>query len=369
MHRPTASRGIVGRAAVLGATLLALCLPSGVAASAPTRTTSDSTLVRCVLADLGGTSGLLRIFIDEPDPGIAVLEYDDLSVMSGAATVTASADRSSIAASIDLWTFDPSQDPPFGTFLGAAAVSLDLTVRETLTFEGRFKAGNQVKAEEGTVQLFDVSGSLTLPDQSVVAIEAGDCIARRSIVTRFDTNPASDPASFQATIRETLFQCDWDTPLGPVELFVRSLDITGGQGPSGTRNIGRAVPGQYTLWSQEVLFIGGTDWLVFADNDLPDVDVGGRSISYDGTFSIWDADDPEDAPSGSAAASATLTPVAAIGSIYRVPGQTDQFHGHLLSVDGTLVIEKDGVLSLPMDDESCFAIRGRNSQHWVTSGG
>lgn len=364
MQRPTASRSIVRRTAVLGAALLALCLPSGATASAPIRIDTDSTAVFCQIADLGGTAGILVIDIDEPNPGIAFIAYDDGSVVSGAATVAATSDRSSISAAIELWT------PDFDEFLGTATASLALTTTNILTLDSSDRGGNLVSHEQGFLQSLDVSGTLTLPDDSVIVIDPAACNAHRIVSTIFHTDPAGRPASFSATIRETLFACAWDTPLGPVELFVRSVDETGGQAPSGVQPIGRPVPGMWAFTSAEVLAPSGTDWTVFADNIVPDVRVGGRSIAYRGTFSIWASDaDLDGPPSGSATASATLTPVEAFRSIDSVPGQTDQFHGHLLSVDGTLVIEMDGVLSLPMDDDSCFAIRGRNSQHWVTPGG
>lgn len=259
----------------------------------------------------------------------------DPSVVSIDASASLSGDGSSLTASYSLVTFDPTQDPPFGDPAGTATLSASLApVGEPQAFDDSFRDGNRVVRQTGTRQALEVSGEVTLPGGATADL-AGACFGEHLLITFFGTNPAQTPASLVYHRDELTLSCHWESGGLFVDLFA-SADESG---------------------AFSDLFVSSEEAFGFASTDAQLTDAAySASFTFQGDFS------------GSAEAAATLTPTGErIHSRDVFGGETFKRVGELLAVDGSVDLALDGLdpMTLPMDAESCMAVDGRSTDHFV----
>lgn len=324
---------------------LLLGLPGVAAAAPPDRFSDERTSLFCDLVAPDGSTIFLSADVSEQfgsfaglaiwAPGSEPFAAEPIAV-SGDAEVSLSEDGSLLTASLQIWTFDPTAEPPFGDLLGTAELTATLTpVGEPMEFEDEFKEGNRLIRSSGVRQALMVAGELVLPDGTVVPLD--DCFAEHVIETFFATNPAQPPASFVFRSEVVTLSCSWETDGGFVDLF--------------------ATSDEFGAFSD--LFIATGETFVFGFSE----DTVLTTETYSATFTITD---PEGGPVGSASASASLTPT---GERFRLVDRfvdgSFKLIGELISVDGTLEVQLDGGMTLTMDDEQCFAVDGRTMSHFV----
>jgi len=261
---------------------------------------------------------------------------DPPTAIGGEASVTVAADLSSITASIDLFEFDPTAEPPIGEFLGVASVEAMLTpLGDPVPFEDEFKEGNRLFRQSGTRQSFLVEGMLELADGTTADLSG--CEAGHLSIDTFNTNPAREPASFVFRNAGLTMTCEWETDIGLVVLFADALEF-------GTFS-------DVLIIEEESFAFGTSEDVVFTTSE------------FSATYEI---SDDEGSPVGTASASATITPTNDRIRLTDTFGdETFKLLGQVLAVDGTLELDVDGGLTLDMDASSCTALDFKSTSHLV----
>jgi hypothetical protein len=332
--------------ALLVALSMLLTLPGMATAARAQHIHDEETLLFCDSLSLSdGSTGFLvldasEVFGTFADLAIwaeGTVPFEDApTAIGGDATVTVAADVSSIAASIDLFEFDPTADPPFGDSLGTATVDATLTpLGDPIPFDDEFKAGNQLFRQSGTVQSFLVEGTLELADGTTGDLST--CQAQHVSVDSFGNNPAREPASFIFRNSGLTMTCEWQTDLGLVVLFADGFDF--------------GAFSDLVIFNEDSVAQGSAEDTVFTTSEF--------SASYE--ISTEDG-----SPLGTASASATITPTNdRIRLSDSFEDGTTKVLGQVLAVDGTLDLDVDGGLTLDMDATSCQALDFKSTDHFV----
>jgi hypothetical protein len=325
---------------------LLLTLPGMASAARADRLHDEETVLFCNSLSLSdGGTGFMVLDVSEQFGTFADLAIwaegtvpfeENPTLIGGDASVTVAADLSSMAASIDLFEFDPTADPPIGDFLGVATVDALLTpLSDPIPFDEEFKEGNRLFRQSGTLQSFLVGGMLELPDGTTADLSG--CEAAHVSIDVFSNNPARDPASFVFRNSGLTMSCEWETDLGLVLLFADTFEF-------GTFS-------DVAIIGEDSFASGGSEDAVFTTSE------------FSATYEIFTE---EGSPLGTASASATITPT---NDHIRL---TDSFDdgtfkvlGQVLAVEGTLELDLDGGLTLDMDATSCQALDFKSMDHFV----
>lgn len=324
---------------------LLLALPGVAGAARPDRFSDDRWSLSCAGLETGaggeiflaleiseafGSFGALAIWAPDADP----FEEPPVAVSGDSES---SVDGSQLTASFELWAFDPGADPPLGDRLGIAELLATLTpIGDPEPFDIDVKEGNRLIRASGTRQLFSVDGELVLPDGDMVDLSG--CVVEHVVEAFFGTNPAGVPASFISRTEGIQLNCSWEVDEGFVSLF--------------------AVSDAFGTFSD--LFIETDAGFVSGGSD----DVTLTRTQYAAMFELFSE---EGEPSGSATASATLTPT---GERFRIVERFSEgsfkLRGERLSVDGGVTISLGAeLIELQLDDESCMAVDGIATSHFV----
>ena len=322
---------------VLAALLLA-ALPAAVSAAPPTRFTDHAVVVDCFLQN---DDGIVSAFaVDSSEFGAfgdlafweapSTPETGDPTLVSVGATVAAT--DSSMSADFDLI------DLATETSAGTAELRVTLTPSgPPETISERFREGNRWNRVDGTFQPMAVEGTVEVP--GAAPFDASGCFGTIQDLTFFATNPAS----FVERFENFSLSCGWETTDGFVSLFAQA-DTFGAFGEVFVSNSNGEFAG-------------------FADVTL-------TRTAFDGSWELFLQPDGETAV-GSASASASL---ATTGEVIRTkdgsPPNVARFTTEPFTVDGSLAVDAPGTdLTLPMDDEHCFAARESAFFHSVRPSG
>ena len=324
--------------------LLVTLLPSTVQAAAPIRTRDRTTALDCFLTT---DDGFLFLLIEE---STAFGEFADLAfwpadtdpgsdppayVLSDA-TITAT--PTSVQATLGLVEFDPANDPPFGDELEPAVLDATLSpLGDPQPIEDRFRDGNRFGRETGTLQALAVEGTLTLPGADVTDLSG--CFAQSTATTFFGSNPAA----FRSSFEDRSVGCGWETETGFIEMIIDG-------DPGGVASI--------EVFAQvDDRAIGG-----FGDAVMTSTAFGGEAILEDFV---------DGSIVGSATADGTLTALGkAIKTEDRAGKSWFKAVTTFFAVGGTLEVDIDGAaMSLPTDDEHCFAYDQQVREKSVRSAG
>lgn len=279
-----------------------------------------------------GTFTELAIWAEGSDPF-----EDPPAAIGGDSSVTVAADLSSIAASIDLFEFDPTVDPPIGEFLSVATVDATLTSSgDPIPFDDEFKEGNHNSRQSGTRQSFLVEGMLELADGPTADLSG--CQAEHISYDVFSNNPAGVPASFVFRNSGLTMSCAWETDIGSVFLFADAMEF-------GTFS-------DIFIVQDESFASGFSEDAVFTTSE------------FSATYEIVAEEGLP--PVGTASASAAITPTnERIHLTNSFEDGTSKLLGQVLAVDGTLELDLDGGLTLDMDASSCQALDFKSTDHFV----
>ncbi|HEX5579648.1 MAG TPA: hypothetical protein VFY43_08295, partial [Candidatus Limnocylindria bacterium] len=310
------------------AILVVVWASPGAAVAAPSSTNSDVILfMQCsglttqdgrqiftdveVSQEFGAFAGM-AIWASDAEPFL-----DEPIIVSVDATATLSGDGSTLTATYELWSFDPTQEPPFGELIGTAELTAEFTaIGDPIPIDEHFKEGNRLFRTTGTRQALAVAGELVIPDDEVPAGEAIDlsgCFAEIADFTSFSNAPAQDPASFSFRNEGLNLSCQWELDDGTfVDLFAFADEFGTGSG----------------------LFIQQGETSVFGFDDQASVSDTAFAASYELR------DDETGEVAGAAEGSATLDATGErVHFMDRFRGDTFKTIGELLSVDGSLEID------------------------------
>ena len=326
---------------VLVALMGALIIPTSVLAEPAQRYTSESTQFWCGDLQSEAGSAYVTAWLSGGEETFADMGFWAAPAQPGESPITWAGwsnntrltdDGSAVEGTFDVYGYAEGDvdDPSDLIFIGEATLAATLTPSgDPETWRFRDHLGNHHSKSRGTAQAFDVSGTLSLPND--ITFDLSSCEVVRSTETWFSNSPARSVAH----TTDFRLSCSWETDNGYVALF--------------------AMDGEFG--SAADLFVQTSDGFVYA----PGIATLSRT-AFESTFELipeWD----EGVPIGSAAASAALTVQDRIRHSELSPEGRITLKGVQLGVDGTLTLDIEGqTTTLAMDDASCQAADVRYAQ-------
>ena len=323
---------------ILVAILVALMIPTTVLAARAEHTTDASLQVWCGELQSDTGSAYVNAWLSDTGETYADLGFWAAPAKLGEDPVTWAGWSNEALASVG----DSTLEITFGVyvpadneehepvFVGEATFSATLAAAGAAeTFRYNDQYGNAHSRSSGSVQRYDVSGSLSMPDD--ITFDLGSCEIIRITQDWFSNTPTKSVSHSD----QLDLSCGWETEDGYAALFAVTYDAATGA------NVWISSGGSF--------LIGGGDATL-------------SSSSLEASFNLypgWDAEEPV----GTASASATLTRLERVSDSQVFGDSRFTFKGARLGVSGNLTIETPaGTTSFPMDDASCQASDVRISE-------
>jgi hypothetical protein len=319
--------------------MLIVALPAAASAAPAQHITEHAVVVGC---DLSNDDGFVSTFVvDSSEFGA----FADL-VFWQAPADPSNSEPTLVSTAADVASTDTSMSVTYdlvelSTGSPAGMAELDATLTPNGAPEPvseRFRESNRWTRIEGTVQMMDVSGTLTVPGAE--AFDLADCFGAIQDLTYFTTNPSA----FIERFENISLSCFWETGDGSVALF--------------------AGADAFGAFSDLVVSDASGDYEGFSE--AASLSETAFSSTYD-LFLLPDGD----VAVGSGAASATLDPT---GEVIRTMDGSGanlvKFTTEILLVSGSLEVSTPGGdQTLPMDDEHCVASHDHVFSHNVRPNG
>jgi hypothetical protein len=315
---------------VLVALVVALILPTSVLAAKAERQSDTSLQLWCGELQSEAGSAYVNAWIGEGET-FADLGFWATPAEQGEDSVTwagwsneALMSVGDSALEITFGVYVPAEDEEHEpVFVGDAIFSATLTpAGDVETFRSNDQYGNAHSRSSGSLQQYDVAGSLVLPDD--ISFDLSSCDIFRISEDWFSNAPTHSVShSGQLDL-----SCGWETEDGYAALFAVNYDVATGA----------------NVWISS----GGSFLIGAGDATL-------SSSAFEASFDLypgWDAEEPV----GTASASATLSRLDRVSDTQVFGDSRYTFKGARLGVSGNLTIESPaGTTSFPMDDASCQA--------------
>jgi len=316
---------------ILVALVVALMIPTSVLAARAEHTTDASLQVWCGELQSDAGSAYVNAWLSDTGETYADLGFWAAPAELGEDPVTWAGWSNEALTSVGDSTLEitfgvyvPAEDEEHEpVFVGEGTFSATLAAAGAAeTFRSNDQYGNAHSRSSGSVQRYDVSGTLVLPDD--ITFDLSSCEILRITQDWFSNAPTKSVShSGQLDL-----SCGWETEDGYAALFAVNYDVATGA----------------NVWisSGDSFLIGAGDATL-------------SSSSFEASFNLypgWDAEEP----AGSASASATLTRLDRVSDTQVFGDSRYTFKGARLGVSGNLTIETPaGTTSFPMDDASCLA--------------